>query len=140
MATVSDILAMNGLPTGITVNLALPNKISVEMIEQLYQGIHYAGEVGHFELIGGDITATRGPLVVSITVYGKADAERITYRSGAKPDDAICVTGDLGGAIAGLRILLREKVILRVPKKTRLPRIWIIMICSEASVTSQSSF
>ncbi len=109
MATVSDILAMNGLPTGITVNLALPNKISVEMIEQLYQGIHYAGEVGHFELIGGDITATRGPLVVSITVYGKADAERITYRSGAKPDDAICVTGDLGGAIAGLRILLREK-------------------------------
>ncbi|TNE71903.1 thiamine-phosphate kinase [bacterium] len=109
MAAVSDIVAMNGLPVGITVNLALPNKVSVEMVEQFYKGVHYAGEVGQFELIGGDITATRGPLVISITAYGKADSEQITYRSGAKPDDAICVTGDLGGAIAGLRVLLREK-------------------------------
>lgn len=109
MASISDILAMNGLPTGITVNLSIPNKISVEMIEQLYKGIHFACETAQCELVGGDITATRGPLVVSISVYGKVDAEKVVYRSGAKVDDAICVTGDLGAAMAGLRILLREK-------------------------------
>lgn len=108
-ASISDILAMNGLPTGITVNLAIPNKFSVEMVDQLYKGIHFACETAQCELIGGDITATRGPLVISISVYGKADSEKVVYRSGAKVEDAICITGDLGGAMAGLRVLLREK-------------------------------
>ena len=109
MSAMSDIVAMNGLPTGITVNLAIPNKVSVEMIDELYKGIHFACEAVETELVGGDITATHGPLVISISVYGKADSEKVIYRSGAKVDDAICVTGDLGGALAGLRVLLREK-------------------------------
>jgi thiamine-monophosphate kinase len=109
VAAISDILAMNGKPTGITVNLAIPNKVSVEMTEKLYEGIHYACDACECELLGGDISATRGPLVISISVFGKVDAEKVVYRSGAKIDDAICVTGDLGAAIAGLRILLREK-------------------------------
>ncbi|NCP84482.1 MAG: thiamine-phosphate kinase [Bacteroidetes bacterium] len=109
IAAISDIFAMNGKPVGITVNLAIPNKVSSEMTQKLYEGIHYACDVCECELLGGDISATRGPLVISISVFGKVEAEKVVYRSGAKIDDAICVTGDLGGAIAGLRILLREK-------------------------------
>lgn len=108
-AAVSDIYAMNGEPKTMLINLAAPNRMSVQMIEDLYKGIYAAGKEYEVELVGGDLKANHANLVVSISVYGKADTDRISYRKGAKDGDAICVTGDLGGALAGLRILMREK-------------------------------
>lgn len=108
-ACVSDILAMNGLPETILVNLAVPNRISMEMIDLLYQGISKANEELDLALVGGDVTASPGSLAITITAMGKVDNDSITFRKGARVGDALCVSGDLGAAYAGLKILLREK-------------------------------
>lgn len=108
-ACVSDILAMNGLPETILVNLAVPNRISMEMIDLLYQGISKANEELDLALVGGDVTASPGSLAITITAMGKVDNNSITFRKGARVGDALCVSGDLGAAYAGLKILLREK-------------------------------
>ncbi len=108
-AAVSDIYAMNGEPDVVLVNMAVPNKISVDMLKEIYRGIGAAGKDNEFQIVGGDLTASHQTLSVSISCYGHVDQKRITYRKGAHVGDAICVTGDLGGAIAGLRILMREK-------------------------------
>lgn len=108
-AAVSDIYAMNGTPEALLVNLALPNKLSVDMVREIYKGIEAASNDYEFEVAGGDLTASHQILVASVTGYGSVEKERLVYRAGAKPDNAVCVTGDLGGAIAGLRILMREK-------------------------------
>lgn len=108
-AGVSDIYAMNGTPEAMLINLAVPNRMSVEMISDLYKGIYTAGKTHQVEVVGGDLKANHANLVVSISVYGRNDKEHITYRKGAKEGDAICLTGDVGGALAGLRILMREK-------------------------------
>ncbi|WP_020402368.1 thiamine-phosphate kinase [Gracilimonas tropica] len=108
-AAVSDIYAMNGTPEAALINLAVPNRMSVQMIEALYEGIYAAGKKHKVEIVGGDLKANHANLVVSISVYGKVNKDEITYRNTAKEGDAICVTGDVGGALAGLRILMREK-------------------------------
>lgn len=108
-AAVSDIYAMNGHPEVVLVDMAVPNKISVDMLKEIYRGIGAASKDNEFQIVGGDLTASHQTLSVSISCYGKAEKDRVTYRKGAKVGDAICVTGDLGGAIAGLRILMREK-------------------------------
>ena len=108
-AAVSDVYAMNGSPEVVLVNLAVPNKLSVDMLKEIYKGIEAASKDFEFQIVGGDLTASHQILSASISCYGKVPKEVITYRKGAQKDDAICVTGDLGGAIAGLRILMREK-------------------------------
>jgi len=106
---VSDVAAMNAVPKQITVSIALSNRFSVEAIDALYEGIHAACEHYCVDLIGGDTTASRSGLVISVTAIGEAKSEQISYRSGAKENDILCVTGDLGGALVGLQILEREK-------------------------------
>ena len=105
----SDIYAMNGTPTQIVVGLGISNRYSVEALNELYAGIRLACEAYGVDLVGGDTTSSRTGLVISITVIGKAKDEDIVYRSGAKPNDLLCVSGDLGGAYMGLLILEREK-------------------------------
>ena len=109
VSAVSDIYAMNGVPEVVVVNFAVPNKISVDMLKEIYRGIGRASEDFEFQIVGGDLTASHQILSASISCYGKVSQQKITYRKGAHKDDAICVTGDLGGAIAGLRVLMREK-------------------------------
>lgn len=109
VSAVSDIYAMNGIPEVVLVNLAVPNRISVDMLKEIYRGIGRASEDFEFQIVGGDLTASHQILSASISCYGKVSKQKITYRKGAHKDDAICITGDLGGAIAGLRILMREK-------------------------------
>lgn len=108
-AGVSDIYAMNGKPEAVLVSLALPNRMSVQMVTDFYEGLYAAGKVHEVEVVGGDLKANHSNLVITISVYGKADRKSITYRKGANVGDAICVTGDVGAALAGLRILMREK-------------------------------
>lgn len=106
---ISDIYAMNGTPTSVLINIAVPNRQSTQMIDDLYKGIYSAGFEYEVEVVGGDVTANHSNMVITVTAYGEVDGKTVTYRSGAKQGDAICVTGDLGAAIAGLRILMREK-------------------------------
>ena len=105
----SDIYAMNGTPTQIVVGMGISSKYSVEAIEEIYRGIRLACDQYHVDLVGGDTTASKSGLFLSITVIGKAKKEDIVYRDGAKPNDLLCVSGDLGAAYTGLLILEREK-------------------------------
>lgn len=105
----SDLYAMNATPRQITVGLAISSRFTVEHIEELYSGIRVACELYGVDLIGGDTTASRSGLVISVTCIGDAKKDNIVYRNGAKDTDLICVTGDLGAAYMGLQLLEREK-------------------------------
>ncbi len=109
VVNLSDLAAMLAVPRYALITVAIPRKISVEMMENLYIGIKSACDEFNFALIGGDTTTTFGNMAISVTMIGEADEEYIPYRSGAKPGDYICVTGSLGLSYAGLKILLREK-------------------------------
>lgn len=104
----SDIYAMNGRPTQITVSLGISSRFTVEHIDELYAGIRLACEVYGVDLVGGDTSASVTGLVISITCIGEADKDKVVLRSGAKPTDIICVSGDLGAAYMGLQLLERE--------------------------------
>lgn len=109
VATISDIYAMNAEPRQLLVGLGVSGRFSVEDIEELYAGIRLACERYRLDLVGGDTTSSLTGLTLGITCVGRGVKERITYRSGAKPTDLICVTGDLGSAYMGLQLLEREK-------------------------------
>ena len=106
----SDIYAMNGTPTQITVSLGISKRFSVEDIEALYSGIRLACERYHVDLVGGDTCASMTGLTISITCLGVASAKDIVYRNGAKLNDLICVSGNLGTAYMGLQLLERERL------------------------------
>lgn len=106
---VSDICAMNGDAKQITLGLALSNRYTVEALEELYDGIKLACEHYGVDLVGGDTTSSTSGLMISVTVLGEVDKNKITYRSGAKINDLVVCTGDLGAAYLGLQILNREK-------------------------------
>ena len=107
----SDIYAMNGTPRQITVSLGVSSRFTVEHIEELYSGIRLACELYGVDLVGGDTSASVTGLVISVTCIGEAAKEDIVYRSGAKPTDIICVSGDLGAAYMGLQLLERENAV-----------------------------
>ena len=109
MVNLSDILSMNCYPHQILVNIAISNKFSVEAIDELYEGVNYACKDYKIDLIGGDTTSSLSGLIISCTAIGYGDKDKISYRSNAKPDDLICVSGDLGRAFVGLLILQKEK-------------------------------
>ncbi|RZK75408.1 MAG: thiamine-phosphate kinase, partial [Pedobacter sp.] len=107
----SDIYAMNGIATQITVSIGVSSKFPLEAIEEIYKGIELACNKFNIDLIGGDTSSSKQGLVISITSIGYADKAAVCYRNGAKEGDLICVSGDLGGAYVGLQILEREKLI-----------------------------
>jgi len=106
----SDIYAMNGTPTQITVSLGVSARFGVEDMEQLYAGIRLACELYGVDLVGGDTSASMTGLTISITCLGTAAEKDIVYRNGAKEHDLICVTGNLGTAYMGLQLLERERL------------------------------
>ncbi|MBE8712932.1 thiamine-phosphate kinase [Sphingobacterium hungaricum] len=107
----SDIYAMNGIASQITFSIGLSSKFPLEAVEEIYEGALIACKKYNVDLIGGDTSASAQGLVISVTSIGYADEEAITYRSGAKEGDLLCVSGDLGGAYVGLQLLEREKQI-----------------------------
>lgn len=108
----SDIYAMNGTPKQITVSLGISKRFSVEDIEALYSGIKLACEIYGVDLVGGDTSASMTGLTISITCIGVGEEQKIAKRNGAKENDLICVSGDLGAAYMGLQLLEREKTVL----------------------------
>jgi len=109
VTNLSDIFAMNAIPHQITVSLAISNRFSIAALEELYEGIKSACKLYNVDLIGGDTTSSNKGLIISITAIGSAKQEDLVFRSGAKPGDILCVSGDLGAAYLGLQILERER-------------------------------
>jgi len=119
MVNLSDVYAMNGTATQITVSMAASNRFPLEAIEELYAGIHLACKNYKVDLAGGDTTSSTKGLLISITAIGEAKAADIVYRDGAKANDLLVVTGDLGAAYLGLQVLEREKQVFEVNPKNQ---------------------
>lgn len=114
MVNLSDIYAMNAKATQITVSLAVSNRFPLEALEEFYEGIALATKMYNVDLVGGDTTSSTTGMIISITALGEANAEEIVYRNGAKANDLLVVTGDLGGSYMGLQVLEREKEVFKV--------------------------
>ncbi len=113
----SDMAAMNGIPRQIVVGIGVSSKFSVEALNEIYDGIKKACEVYQVDFVGGDTTSSEQGLFISVTVIGEAEKNSIAYRSGAKPNDLLCVSGNLGAAYLGLLILEREKKVFEANPK-----------------------
>ncbi len=109
VVNLSDVYAMNAAPRQITVSLGISGKFSVEALEAFYSGVKLACERYNVDMVGGDTSGSMTGLVITVTALGTALKEELTLRSGAKANQLICVTGDLGAAYMGLKILEREK-------------------------------
>ncbi len=109
IVNLSDIFAMNAKPEQITVSLSVSNRFTLEAVDELYSGIKLACEKYKVDLIGGDTTSSEKGLIISITAIGTSEKDRLVYRTGAKKNDLVAVTGNLGAAYMGLQILEREK-------------------------------
>lgn len=114
IVNLSDIYAMNAIATQITVSIAVSNRFPLEALEALYAGIETAAKIYKVDVVGGDTTSSTTGLLISITAIGSAKKSDVVLRSGAKPNDLLVVTGDLGAAYLGLQILEREKEVYKV--------------------------
>lgn len=114
VVNLSDVCAMNAVPSQITVSIAISNRFPLEAVEELYKGIQAAAKFYNIDVVGGDTTSSTRGLLISITAVGFANKEEIVYRSGAKDNDLLVVTGDLGAAYLGLQVLEREKQVFQV--------------------------
>ncbi|MFI0428820.1 thiamine-phosphate kinase [Mariniflexile sp. HMF6888] len=112
VVNLSDVYAMNAKATQITVSIAVSNRFPLEALEDIYAGIETAAKIYDIDVVGGDTTSSNTGLLISITAIGVVENE--VYRSGAKPNDLLVVTGDLGGAFMGLQVLEREKEVYKV--------------------------
>lgn len=107
----SDLCAMMATPTHITVSIGISNRFSVEALDEFYSGIHAACERYGVDLVGGDTSSSAKGFVISVTAVGEVVPDKFVTRSGARVNDLICVSGDLGGSYLGLQLLEREKKI-----------------------------
>lgn len=114
VVNLSDIYAMNATPLQLTVSLGVSNRFPLEALEELYSGILQACTFYGIDLVGGDTSSSQKGLILSITAIGQAKKELICYRKGAKPNDLLVVSGDLGGAYMGLQVLKRENEVFKV--------------------------
>lgn len=114
VVNLSDVYAMNAEATQITVSIAVSNRFPLEALEELYEGIALASKIYNVDVVGGDTTSSTAGLIISITAIGEVNTEDVVLRKGAKPNDLLVVTGDLGGAYMGLQILEREKEVFKV--------------------------
>lgn len=111
VVNISDIYAMNATPTQIVLSIAISNKFSVEALDEFYEGVYAACEKYNVDLVGGDTTTSQRGFVISVTAIGEVAQNKFVKRDGAKPNDLICVSGDLGAAFLGLTVLERERKI-----------------------------
>ena len=111
MVNLSDIYAMNGMPTQITVSLGISNRFSVEALTELYEGIYLACNKHGVDLVGGDTSSSGKGLIISVTAIGEVAPDKFVKRNTAEAGNLICVSGDCGGAFLGLTLMEREKKI-----------------------------
>lgn len=111
---VSDIGAMGGRPLYALISLGLKAETFVRDIEEMYRGFLLELNPFHASIIGGNITKSGNGMFVDITLVGEVEQGKAVRRSGAKPGDAILVTGYPGQAAAGLQLLLRAPDRLKI--------------------------
>lgn len=113
IVNLSDIYAMNCTPKYITLSIAISNRFSFEALEEFYEGVYSACELYNVDLLGGDTSSSNKGMFISVTAIGEGEKDKIVYRSTAKVNDLICVTGNLGAAYMGLQLLERENTIFK---------------------------
>ena len=111
VVNLSDVYAMNATPTQITMSIGVSNRISLEALDEFYEGVYAACETYGVDLVGGDTASSQKGFVISVTAIGEVTPDKFVKRSTAKKGDLLCCTGDLGAAYLGLIILEREKKI-----------------------------
>ena len=111
VVNLSDVYAMNATPTQITLSIGISSKVSVEALEEFYDGVYIACEEYGVDLVGGDTSASQKGFIISVTAIGEVNEEKVVKRSTAQKGDLICISGDLGAAYIGLLFLEREKKI-----------------------------
>ncbi|MGE9311345.1 thiamine-phosphate kinase [Niabella sp. CJ426] len=111
IVNLSDVYAMNATPTQITISLGLSNRISLEALDEFYEGVYAACSHYGVDLVGGDTTTSQKGFVISVTAIGEVTPDQFVKRSTAQKGDLLCVSGDLGAAYIGLLFLEREKKI-----------------------------
>lgn len=111
VVNLSDVYAMNAIPTQLTMSVGLSNRFSVEAIDEFYEGVYAACEKYGVDLVGGDTASSQKGFIISVTAVGEVTPDKVVKRSGAKKGDLICCSGDLGAAYIGLLFLEREKKI-----------------------------
>ena len=114
IVNISDIISMNVKPSHILVSIAVSNRFKINALEELYEGINLACKNYNIDLIGGDTTSSNKGLMISVTCIGNTKTRKIIERGGAKVDDLLVVSGDLGAAYMGLQVLEREKNVFEV--------------------------
>ena len=112
VAAMSDIIAMNGTPRQLTLSLGVSARFSVEHLEEFYEGVKAACKEYAIDLVGGDTAASINGLTVGVTAVGDVAKDKLVRRSGAKENDLVCITSDLGAAYMGLHLLERERIAL----------------------------
>ena len=111
IVNLSDVYAMNAIAKQITVSIAVSNRFPVEALEELYAGIETAAKIYNIDVVGGDTTSSTSGLIISVTAIGEVEEGNEVLRSGAKPNDLLVVTGDVGGAYMGLQVLRLIQII-----------------------------
>jgi thiamine-monophosphate kinase len=111
VVNLSDIYAMNAVPTQIILSIGISSRFSVEALEEFYEGVYAACEAYDVDLIGGDTSTSQKGFVISVTALGEVAPDKFVKRSDAQKGDLLCVSGDLGAAFLGLTLLEREKQI-----------------------------
>ncbi len=109
-ANISDIAAMAGLPLAAVVAVALPRQDTFSLGQKILEGMIEPALRFGVALVGGDTTAWDGPLALSVTILGEATARGAVRRTGARPGDAVVVTGPLGGSILGRHLRPEPRV------------------------------
>ncbi len=111
VVNLSDIYAMNSTPTQIVMSIGFSNRFSLEALDDFYAGVYAACEAYQVDLVGGDTSTSQKGFIISVTAIGEVAPESYVRRNGARVNDLICVSGELGGAFLGLTLLEREKKI-----------------------------
>lgn len=109
IANLSDVCAMNATPTQVILSIGVSNRLSVEALEEFYDGVYAACDKYGVDLVGGDTASSQKGFIISVTAIGEVEADKVVRRSGARKGDLLCCSGDLGGAYIGLLFLEREK-------------------------------
>ncbi len=111
IVNLSDIYAMNAIPTQIILGLGISNRFSLEALDEFYEGVYTACEKYGVDLVGGDTSSSQKGFIISVTAIGEVTPDKFVQRSTAKKGDLLCCSGDLGAAYLGLIFLEREKKI-----------------------------